>query len=171
MTEQTNLPAVPDQLDFLDNYAATYSTSRAAAYLRFNAKEGRWLAGADNEEVMAGLHLVALVPHVRVGRVWFPGKGAAPEKELAPASSGKTFETDDDWKAYRELDLYDVGDGAQYIFSASAVGAVNAVDRLVEISSLEGIAQALQARGIPTARGGRWRAQTVRNVMLRKGVD
>ena len=39
------------------------------------------------------------------------------------------------------------------------------------ITSLEGIAQALQARGIPTARGGRWRAQTVRNVLLRKGLS
>ena len=43
--------------------------------------------------------------------------------------------------------------------------------RAAGIANLAGIAQALQARGIPTARGGRWHAQTVRNVMLRKGID
>lgn len=39
------------------------------------------------------------------------------------------------------------------------------------ITSLEGIALALQARGVRTARGGRWHAQTVRNVMLRARED
>jgi DNA invertase Pin-like site-specific DNA recombinase len=43
--------------------------------------------------------------------------------------------------------------------------------RAAGITTLEGIAQALHARGIPTARGGRWHAQTVRNVMLRTGED
>ena len=41
--------------------------------------------------------------------------------------------------------------------------------RAAGITSLEGIAQELQARGVRTARGGRWHAQTVRNVMLRAG--
>lgn len=39
------------------------------------------------------------------------------------------------------------------------------------ITSLEGIALALQARGVRTARGGRWHAQTVRNVILRARED
>lgn len=41
--------------------------------------------------------------------------------------------------------------------------------RAAGITSLEGIAQELQARSVRTARGGRWHAQTVRNVMLRAG--
>ena len=43
--------------------------------------------------------------------------------------------------------------------------------RAAGVTSLNGIAQALQARGVRTARGGRWHAQTVRNVMLRTGED
>jgi DNA invertase Pin-like site-specific DNA recombinase len=54
--------------------------------------------------------------------------------------------------------------------AASVVPIIKEI-RAAGISSLEGIAQALQARGIRTARGGRWHAQTVRNVMLRKGMD
>ncbi len=54
---------------------------------------------------------------------------------------------------------------------AASVAPIIKEIRAAGISSLEGIAQALQARGIKTARGGRWHAQTVRNVMLRKGMD
>jgi DNA invertase Pin-like site-specific DNA recombinase len=54
---------------------------------------------------------------------------------------------------------------------AASVAPIIKEIRAAGISSLEGIAQALQARGIRTARGGRWHAQTVRNVMLRKGMD
>ena len=54
---------------------------------------------------------------------------------------------------------------------AASVAPVIAEIRAAGITSLEGIAQALQARGVPTARGGRWRAQTVRNVLLRKGLN
>ena len=35
------------------------------------------------------------------------------------------------------------------------------------ISTLAGIANALNARGIPTARGGLWYASTVRNLLAR----
>ena len=54
---------------------------------------------------------------------------------------------------------------------AASVAPIIEEIRAAGISSLEGIAQALQARGVRTARGGRWHAQTVRNVMLRKGID
>ncbi len=54
--------------------------------------------------------------------------------------------------------------------AASVVPIIKEI-RAAGISSLEGIAQALQARGIKTARGGRWHTQTVRNVMLRKGME
>jgi DNA invertase Pin-like site-specific DNA recombinase len=54
---------------------------------------------------------------------------------------------------------------------AASVALIIKEIRAAGISSLAGIAQALQARGIKTARGGRWHAQTVRNVMLRKGMD
>jgi hypothetical protein len=33
--------------------------------------------------------------------------------------------------------------------------------------SLRAIAEALNARGVPTARGGRWQAMTVSNVLAR----
>lgn len=39
------------------------------------------------------------------------------------------------------------------------------------ISTLRGIADALNARGVQTARGGRWYAATVRNVMQREGAS
>lgn len=38
------------------------------------------------------------------------------------------------------------------------------------VSTLRGIADALNARGVQTARGGRWYAATVRNVMQREGA-
>ena len=36
------------------------------------------------------------------------------------------------------------------------------------ITSLRGIAEALNARGVPTARGGRWQVSTVRNLLRRQ---
>ncbi len=54
---------------------------------------------------------------------------------------------------------------------AASVAPIIMEIRAARITSLAGIAQALQARGIRTARGGRWHAQTVRNVMLRKGTE
>ncbi len=51
--------------------------------------------------------------------------------------------------------------------AASVVPIIEEI-RGAGITSLEGIAQALCARGIPTARGGRWHATTVRNVLRRR---
>ncbi len=42
--------------------------------------------------------------------------------------------------------------------------------RTAGVTSLRGIAEALDARGIKTARGGEWAAATVRNVIMR-GAD
>ncbi len=51
--------------------------------------------------------------------------------------------------------------------AASVVPIIDEI-RAAGITSLEGIATALTARGIPTARGGRWHASTVRNLLLRR---
>lgn len=39
------------------------------------------------------------------------------------------------------------------------------------VATLQGIADALNARGIPTARGGAWYASTVRNLLARVPTD
>ena len=51
-------------------------------------------------------------------------------------------------------------------FAANALPVIESI-RAAGITSLHGIAKALDARGIPTARGGEWKAATVRNVLLR----
>jgi len=40
--------------------------------------------------------------------------------------------------------------------------------RRAGVTTLEGIADALNARGIRTARGGRWHGSTVRNIIRRE---
>jgi DNA invertase Pin-like site-specific DNA recombinase len=53
---------------------------------------------------------------------------------------------------------------------AASVAPIIEEIRAAGITNLEGIAQALHARGINTARGGRWHATTVRNVLRRAGA-
>jgi len=53
--------------------------------------------------------------------------------------------------------------------AASVVPIIEEI-RAAGITSLERIAQALCARGVRTARGGRWHATTVRNVLRRAGA-
>lgn len=55
-------------------------------------------------------------------------------------------------------------------FAANVVPIVESI-RTSGISTLAGIADALNARGIKTARGGRWHPMTVRNVMQRMGLE
>jgi hypothetical protein len=43
--------------------------------------------------------------------------------------------------------------------------------RATGVHSYSGIAAQLEARGIPTARGGRWAATQVRDIILRKPVS
>ena len=52
------------------------------------------------------------------------------------------------------------------VFAANVVPIVESI-RASGIVTLSGIADALNARGVKTARGGAWHATTVRNVMLR----
>lgn len=51
-------------------------------------------------------------------------------------------------------------------FAANVLPVIDAI-RATGISSLRGIARALNARGIPTARGGQWQVSNVRNVTKR----
>lgn len=51
-------------------------------------------------------------------------------------------------------------------FAANTLPVIDSI-RAAGVTSLRGIATALNARGIPTARGGEWAAATVRNVLLR----
>ena len=51
-------------------------------------------------------------------------------------------------------------------FAAGVLPLIQAI-RATGITSLAGLARALNARGIPTARGGRWHVSTVRNVIRR----
>jgi hypothetical protein len=39
------------------------------------------------------------------------------------------------------------------------------------ITDLRGLAAALNARGIPTARGGKWHVSNVRNIITRSGTQ
>lgn len=51
-------------------------------------------------------------------------------------------------------------------FAANTLPVIDAI-RATGISSLRGIANALNPRGIPTARGGQWQVSNVRNVIRR----
>jgi DNA invertase Pin-like site-specific DNA recombinase len=54
-------------------------------------------------------------------------------------------------------------------FAANVMPIVNAI-RNSGVTTLAGIADALNARGVPTARGGRWHVSTVMN-LLRKSAN
>ncbi len=54
-------------------------------------------------------------------------------------------------------------------FAANVLPVIESI-RAAGVTSLRGIAEALDARGIETARGGEWAAATVRNVIMR-GAD
>jgi DNA invertase Pin-like site-specific DNA recombinase len=51
---------------------------------------------------------------------------------------------------------------------AANVGPVIDAIRATGVTSLRGLAEALNARGIPTARGGQWQVSNVRNVLRRE---
>ena len=53
-------------------------------------------------------------------------------------------------------------------FAANVAPVIRDIER-AGVSTLQGIADALNARGIRTARGRRWYATTVRNVLDRAG--
>ena len=55
-------------------------------------------------------------------------------------------------------------------FAKTVVPIINEV-RAAGARSLRAVAAALDARGIPTARGGRWEAQTVANILARIGKN
>ncbi len=51
-------------------------------------------------------------------------------------------------------------------FAANALPVIRDIER-AGVTTLQGIAEALNARGIRTARGRRWYASTVRNLLVR----
>jgi len=51
-------------------------------------------------------------------------------------------------------------------FAANVLPIVRTIQAL-GVTSLAGIAEALNARGVRTARGGDWHASTVRNILAR----
>ncbi len=55
-------------------------------------------------------------------------------------------------------------------FAANVVPVIRDIER-AGVTTLQGIADALNARGIRTARGRRWYATTVRNVLDRADVE
>jgi hypothetical protein len=59
---------------------------------------------------------------------------------------------------------------AQANTRARALAPVFAEIRAAGVHSYRGIAVQLNARGIPTARGGRWAATQVRDIVLRSGT-
>ncbi len=55
-------------------------------------------------------------------------------------------------------------------FAANVAPVIRDIER-AGVTTLQGIADALNARGIRTARGRQWYATTVRNVLDRAGVE
>ncbi len=55
-------------------------------------------------------------------------------------------------------------------FAANVVPVIRDIER-AGVTTLQGIADALNARGIRTARGRQWCATTVKNVLDRAGVE
>ena len=55
-------------------------------------------------------------------------------------------------------------------FAASVLPLIEAI-QAAGVTSLRGLARALNARGVPTARGGRWQVSNVRNVLRRQTGD
>lgn len=54
-------------------------------------------------------------------------------------------------------------------FASQTIPIIRAIQK-TGITSLRGIAAALDARGVRTARGGRWQVSNVRNVLARTGA-
>ena len=52
-------------------------------------------------------------------------------------------------------------------FAANVLPLIQTI-QAAGVTSLRGIATALDARGVPTARGGRWQVSNVRNVLSRQ---
>jgi hypothetical protein len=60
---------------------------------------------------------------------------------------------------------------AQADARARSLAPVIAEIRAAGVNSYKGIATQLNARGVPTARGGRWAATQVRDIVLRKSAS
>jgi DNA invertase Pin-like site-specific DNA recombinase len=54
-------------------------------------------------------------------------------------------------------------------FAANLIPVIDSI-RATGVTELKAIAEALQARGVPTARGGRWHAQQVKRILARRGL-
>ena len=54
-------------------------------------------------------------------------------------------------------------------FAANVLPVIRSI-QATGVTGLAGIAAALNARGIPTARGGRWHVSSVRNVLRRQAI-
>jgi DNA invertase Pin-like site-specific DNA recombinase len=65
----------------------------------------------------------------------------------------------------RKVALKTIGASADQ-HAANVLPIIREIER-AGVTSLRAIAEALNARGVPTARGGRWQAQTVANVLAR----
>lgn len=60
--------------------------------------------------------------------------------------------------------------GSADLFAANVIPVVRQIEA-AGVTTLEGIAKALNARGIKTARGGRWHPTTIRNLMARAPAE
>ena len=144
-----DLPALPDDYENrVGSYVEDEGTT-GADFLRY--RQGQWIHGSEKEELPIGTRLLAFLPGHRRGFIKFHGPNEEPEKVLVfifyaderikREDLGDTDEElwtkangvpEDPWQKCRELDLYDIATGHQYIWTASSAGARNAMGHLVD---------------------------------------
>jgi DNA invertase Pin-like site-specific DNA recombinase len=114
--------------------------------------------GADADPFM--LHLYAALAEKERALISQRTKAALAEKKAAGAKLGNPRAAETVGKAHA------ANRAAADRFASNALPIVKSI-RDSGITSHAGIAEALNSRGVRTARGGRWHATTVRNMLAR----
>jgi DNA invertase Pin-like site-specific DNA recombinase len=114
--------------------------------------------GADADPFM--LHLYAALAEKERALISARTKAALAAKKMAGAKLGNPRAAEAAVKAHA------ANRAAADQFAANVLPVVREI-QAAGITTLGGIATALNARGIRTARGGTWRSSTVRNLLLR----
>lgn len=149
IVKSPNTVPAPDGNPYIADGIA--SSGRAGTLLKFNAKEGKWVAGFgdDARELSNGLELVAgMLYYAHAWTKWQDSKRV--DTHVTPVGSGNPaplrhelgdtdealWELDDrkeprdPWQYSKTLPLVDPQSGEQYLFETGSVGGKSALGRL-----------------------------------------
>lgn len=115
--------------------------------------------GADADPFM--LHLYAALAEKERRLIAERTKAALAERKSRGAELGNPVNVEEAARKGRDVAIAEADR-----FAASVFPVIDGLRR-EGVTSLRGLAAAMNARGIPTARGGRWQVSNVRNVLKR----